>query len=128
MVEPAGSQPFDLRERTFRFAVRIVKLCQHLSKQTDLNRRLVGQLLAAGTSVGANVEEAGAAYSRKHFIAMRSIALRECRETVYWLRLLVAAEVVESARVADLLDEGVQLVKILASANLSAKGRKRPNR
>ena len=62
------------------------------SNRSDVSRRLVSQLLGAGTSVGANVEEAGAADSRKHFISVRAIALRECRETVYWLRPLVAAQ------------------------------------
>lgn len=116
-------RPEDIRDRTFRFAVRIVKFCQRLSKRPEVNRRIVTQLLGAGTSVGANCEEAGAADSRKHFIAVRAIVLRECRETLYWLRLLVAAGLVDSSLVADLVDEAAQLVKILASANVTAKRR-----
>jgi four helix bundle protein len=116
-------QPQDIRERTFAFAVRIVKLCQFLSKRPEINKRVVTQLLCAGTSVGANTEEAGAADSRKHFISVRSIALRECRESVYWLRLLVATAMVKPTLVEDLIDEATQIVKILASANVTAKRR-----
>jgi four helix bundle protein len=59
----------DIRERTFEFAVRIVKLCQYLDKKPGISRTLAAQLLRAGTSVGANVEEAQAGQSKPDFIS-----------------------------------------------------------
>ncbi len=59
----------DIKERTFEFALRIIKLCQHLDKKPGVPRTLSYQLLKAGTSVGANVEEAQAGQSRPDFIS-----------------------------------------------------------
>ena len=75
----------DVRERTFEFAVRIIKLCQHLDKTAGVPRTLSNQLLKAGTSVGANVEEAKGGQSRADFISKNAIALKEARETHFWL-------------------------------------------
>ncbi len=69
--------PKDIRERAFEFAVRIIKLCQHLDKKPGVSRTLGYQLLKAGTSVGANIEEAQAGRSRPDFISKNSIALKE---------------------------------------------------
>ena len=69
----------DIRERAFKFAVRIIKLCQHLDKKPGAPRTLSSQLLRAGTSVGANVEEAQAGQSRADFISKNAIALKEAR-------------------------------------------------
>src|SRR2546421_6981359 len=82
----------DIKERTFEFAVRIVKLYQHLDNTPGACRTLSGQLLKAGTSVGANVEEAQAGQSRPDFISKNSNALKEARESHYWLRILIAAD------------------------------------
>ncbi len=70
----------DIKERTFEFALRIIKLCQHLDKKPGVPRTLSYQLLKAGTSVGANVEEPQAGQSRPDFISKNSIALKEARE------------------------------------------------
>ncbi|WP_199304042.1 MULTISPECIES: four helix bundle protein [Cyanophyceae] len=75
-------------ERTLEFAVRIVKLCQVLSRAAGVNQPLIKQLIRPGTSIGANVEEAQPAQSRADFIHKMQIALKELRETRYWLRLL----------------------------------------
>ena len=71
----------DIKERTFEFAGRIIKLCQHLDKEAGVPGTLSNQLLKAGTSVGANVEEAQAGQSRADFISKNAIALKEARET-----------------------------------------------
>ena len=76
-------EPRDIKERTFSFAVEIVRLCQGLEKQSDVYRTLGRQLLRSGTSVGANVEEAQAGQSRADFASKYSIALKEARETIY---------------------------------------------
>jgi four helix bundle protein len=105
--------PSDLEGRTFRYGVRIMKLGMKLAR-TGVSFRVIDQVVGAGTSVGANVEESHAASSRPDFAHKRDIALRECRENVYWLRLLVAAEVVKPTLVNDLVDEGRQIARILA--------------
>ena len=91
-------EPQEICERTFQFGVRIVKLCQFLDEGSRVGRTLGSQLLRAGTSVGANVEEAQAGHSRPGFINKMGIGLREARETHYWLRLLEATEIVPPAR------------------------------
>jgi four helix bundle protein len=105
--------PTELEERTFQYGVRIMKLGMRLSK-TGVSFRVIDQVVGAGTSVGANVEESHSASSRADFAHKRDIALRECRESVYWLRLIVAPAVVKSTLVQDLIDEGRQIAKILA--------------
>jgi four helix bundle protein len=74
------------------------------------------QILAAGTSIGANLEEAKACQSRRDITAKFSIALKEARETAYWLRLLVATDLVDEAMVASLMREAHELVSVLTVA------------
>ncbi len=75
-----------IRRKTFEFALEIVGLGRNLQQQHEFI--LSKQLLRSGTSIGANVEEADVAQSKRDFIAKMSIALKEARETQYWLRLL----------------------------------------
>ena len=116
-----STTPKDIRERTFEFAVRIIKLCHELDKKAGVGRNLSRQLLNAGTSVGANAEEAQAAQSKPDFISKNSIALKEARETHYWLRLLIASEIVPEPKLAELRDEAEELKRILASIVVSAR-------
>jgi len=111
----------DLPERTFKFAVRITKVCQCVEKQTGITRRLVGQLFDAGTSVGANVEEAQGAQSRPDFIHKDNVAMKEARETIYWLRLLIASECVTEKRVTPILGEAREIALILGKIIVTAK-------
>ncbi|MBX7174931.1 MAG: four helix bundle protein [Pyrinomonadaceae bacterium] len=67
---------FDIRQRAFHFAVRIIKLCQFLEKNSNISRNLIGQLIDAGTSIGANLEEATAEQSRADFVHKNSISLK----------------------------------------------------
>jgi four helix bundle protein len=120
---PMDKNVRDIRERTFEFAVRIVRLCQHLDKTPGACRTLSGQLLRAGTSIGANVEEAQAGQSRADFISKNSIALKEARECHYWLRLLIAAKVMPEKLLAELRDEAEELKLILGSIVIRTKKR-----
>jgi four helix bundle protein len=79
---------YDLRDRTYAFAVRMVKFCISLNKNFEI-KILVNQLLRAGTSIGANAEEADGARSRKEFGNKMTIARNEAKETQYWLKLLI---------------------------------------
>jgi four helix bundle protein len=105
----------DIKDRTFEFAERIVRLCRDLDQSPGVSRTLANQLLRSGTSVGANVEEAHGSQSKPDFIAKLSIATKEARETHYWLRLLSATEVVSASSVEELSDESSQLVAILTT-------------
>lgn len=80
-------------EKSFEFSLMIIALYQQLKKKKEHD--MARQLLRAGTSIGANVEESIAAYSRKDFNYKMGIASREARETRYWLRLLKAGNVIE---------------------------------
>ena len=115
----------DICDRTFAFAVRIVRLCRYLYMQPDVDRVLIKQLSKSGTSIGANVEEAQAGQSDLDFISKYAIALKEARETCYWLRLLVAAECVPADRVDDLIQESSEIMKIIAAIIISAKRRQK---
>jgi four helix bundle protein len=115
MNTPSAPPKRDLVPRTLAFAVRVVKFCRRSGRTTGNERTMWTQLLKSGTSIGANVEEAQAAESRADFIHKNSIALKEARETRYWLRLFRMAEVVNCAESAELLDEADQLYRILAT-------------
>lgn len=113
-----------IREKSFAFAVRIVKLCKYLEKNSDIGRSVINQLLDAGTSVGANLEEALAGQSKADFIHKNAIALKEARESNYWLRLILAtSDFEENAKkgIEDLRDEAVSIAKIVARIIINAK-------
>ena len=105
----------DIRERAFLFACRIVKLYQFLAKQKGAGEVLGRQVMRSGTAVGANLEEAKAGQSKADFISKCSIALKEARETYYWLQLLVKTEVVPVEKLNDLVKESNELVAILTT-------------
>ena len=114
--------PQEIGERAFAFAVRVVKLCQTLDARPGTPRTLSNQLLRSATSVGANLEESKGGQSRADFLSKVSIALKEARETHYWLRLLIAADIVPVVQLSPLLDEANQLVAILTTIVKKVKG------
>ena len=116
----------DIRERAFEFAVRIVKLCKYLEKHTEVSRNVINQLLAAGTSVGANLEEAKAGQSRPDFIHKNAIALKEARESSFWIRLILATETLESQAekgIIELRDESLELANIIGKIVVKTKAK-----
>ncbi len=110
-------------ERTLGFSLRIVRLCRQLEKD-GVGRVLGRQLLRAGTSIGANVHEAQGGQSKADFIAKMSIAHKEALETAYWLRLVEAADLVVTERLAELIDETDQIIKIISRILITSKARK----
>ena len=116
----AESPPVDFRERTFQFACAIAKLCQKWPAE-GTHQHLRHQLLRAGTSIGANVEEAKAAYSKREFVMKMFIALKEARETLYWLRIARESGLAPSTSCASLLAEADQLVAILTATVRTAR-------
>lgn len=82
-----------IKERSFKFALSIIKLYKKLQGQNEFI--ISKQLLRSGTSIGANIEEATAAQSKKDFLHKMSIASKEARETSYWLRLLKDGDLIK---------------------------------
>jgi four helix bundle protein len=107
--------PQEIGERAFAFAVRVVKLCQTLDARPGTPRTLSNQLLRSATSVGANLEESKGGQSRADFLSKVSIALKEARETHYWLRLIVATDIVADKQLAPLLEEANEITAILTT-------------
>ncbi|MGH9792669.1 MAG: four helix bundle protein [Candidatus Acidiferrales bacterium] len=120
MTRASAKPGRDICERTFRFAVSIAKLCRQIETRNGTCRVLARQLLRAATSIGANVEEAQAAQSRADFINKNSIALKEARETNYWLRLIVASAEVPAEALAAYLQESGELMRIIGAIVVSA--------
>ena len=87
------------REKSMRFAVRIVKLYQFLCDEKK-EYTLSKQILRSGTSIGANLAEAESAISRKDFLSKLYIALKECSETLYWLELMKETEYLTEEQVS----------------------------
>ena len=107
--------------RSFDFAVRIVKLSEFLGQRPGVGRVLMPQILRAGTSIVANVEEAQAAQSRADFISKMSIALKEARETHVRLRILAAASVVATTKLAPLIHEAEVIARIIGAIIVTTK-------
>lgn len=117
-------QPEDIRTRTFRFALQIVSIAEKLPSTAAAG--IIGkQLIRSGTSVGANVEEASAAYSKTDFIYRMNVALREARETLYWLRLLEASRILETSTTVAAIREADEICRILGAIVSSARGKRR---
>ncbi len=104
--------PQDIQKRTFDYGVRIIKLVDRLPN-TLAAREMGKQLLRAGTSVGANVQEADGAETKRDFIHKISVAYKEARESRYWLGLIKAAILISDSEVNDLWNEADELVRIL---------------
>lgn len=109
---------YDLKDRTYNFAVTILRYCASYLNKPDC-RDLKSQLIRSGTSVGANVEEADGACSRKDFAYKMTVARNEAKETRYWLRLILDSEIVKNSdgmnSAKELIQESGELIKILSS-------------
>ena len=114
----------DIKARSFEFAVRVIKLVEKLSKNLA-GYKIGGQLLEAGTSAGANIEEATGGFSKKDFTYKMRVALKEARESNYWLRLIKVSELFKGDELVFLLKESEELRKILTSIVKTSKGQQR---
>lgn len=108
-------------ERTFSYALEIVRLCKRCQRRDNAARTVARQCLRSGTSVGANVEEAQAGQSRADFLSKYAIALKEARETRYWLRLLIESGDCPGEIGSALVQEADELQRILAAIIVKAK-------
>ena len=110
----------DLRNRTFEYSRRIIRLFGSLPNTTIA--QVVGkQCLRSGTSIGANYREAYRSRSRAEFIAKIGDCLKEAEETQYWLELMIAEEIVSNNKFSSLVKETDELVAIFVSSMNTAK-------
>ncbi len=102
-------------ENSFRFAARIVKFYLNRIKESYELRDLLRQLMRSGTSIGANVAESQEAASRKDFVNKFSIALKEARETEYWLKVFEKSSVISEKEFASLFNDCDEIIRLLVS-------------
>ncbi len=108
-----------VRDKSYAFALHVVVFCKNLVERKEFV--LSKQLLRSGTSIGANIEEALQAQSRKDFISKLSIALKEVHETHYWLRLLRDSRAASEQEMQVLFDEIKEIIYILTAILKSTK-------
>lgn len=109
-----------LVDKSFKFAVRIVKLYKYLcdsKKEFTLSK----QLLRSGTSIGVNINEAQDAQSKNDFTSKLSISLKEARETKYWIELLKETDYLTNKEADNILEDSIEIIKLLVSIIKSAK-------
>ena len=109
-----------LKEKSRAFAIRIVRLYQHLTEKKK-EFVLSKQLLRSGTSIGANRAEAQYACSEKDFLLKNTIALKECAETIFWLDLLHATDYLTSKQFVSMNADCEELLKMLIAATRTLK-------
>lgn len=111
-----------IQEKSFAFAVRAVKLFKYLQEE---KREFVlsKQFLRSATSIGANVEESIGGQSDKDFLSKLSIAYKEARETMYWLKLLHATDYLTQTEADSMLTDAEELCKILGKIQVTLKTR-----
>lgn len=109
-----------IREKAFRFSVRIVKLSQYL-EQEHKEYVLSKQIKRSGTSICANVSEAKRGQSRADFLSKNAIALKEAAETEYWLRLLHETGYLTDKMFESMYADCTELTRILSSIVLTTK-------
>jgi len=112
--------PSDLSDRLESFAAEVIKGVPKINK-TFAGRHIAGQLIRSSTSAGANYEEACGAESRQDFIHKLQIVLKELKESLFWLRVAVKADLVTLEAVRLILKEGNELGNIIGKSVITAK-------
>jgi len=103
-----------VKEKSFDFAIRIVKLYKYLmdeKKEFVLSK----QILRSGTSIGANINEAQQGQSKKDFLMKMNISLKECTETKYWIELLSATDFINLEQKNSIMNDCIEIEKMLTS-------------
>ena len=107
----------DILHRVEELCDRVVSIAETLDR-TDVSRRVIDQLVAAGTSIGANIFEADEAMSRADFCKSLSIAVKEANETRFWLRLIARRKWIPAQRLQD-LEHDVDAMRRILGAMIS---------
>jgi len=109
-----------VQEKSYAFAVKIIIICKWLvneKKEFILSK----QLLRSGTSIGANVEEAIGAQSKKDFFAKLTISYKEARETHYWIRLLADTDYISNHQKQEMIQDCEEILRIIGSIQKTIK-------
>jgi four helix bundle protein len=114
----------EISKRFLNFAAQIIKLGKLLNKSYE-GRHIYGQLFRAGTSSGAHYEESHSAQSTRDFIHKREVALKELRESLFWLRLIEKSELINPSDqiLLFLLQENQEFIRIIAKSVLTTKNK-----
>jgi four helix bundle protein len=120
--ESIVQMPSNLSERFEEFAAEVIKGIARIQKNFA-GRHIAGQLIRSATSAGANYEEACGAESRQDFIHKLQVVLKELRESLFWMRLSLKADLVSMEAVQSLLKEGNELANIIGKSVVTAKKR-----
>ncbi len=111
----------EVLDLSFQFSIKIVKFCKHHIKLQKYFYQIFNQLLKSGTSIGANIEEATAAQSRRDFLSKMYIAFKEAKETHYRLRVILQSELISYEEIHPLLKDATSLKNLLGSITNSVK-------
>lgn len=118
-MSESGKRQNLIVDKSYLFSLSVIKTCRNLKDQKEFE--IASQFLRSGTSVGANVEEAQGAQSRKDFIHKMSIAYKEIRESIYWIRLLLDSQIGDNEELQSLKHQATEISKILSSIILTTK-------
>ena len=121
IAEKSVSYSNVIKDKSFEFAVRIIKLYRYFRKTEAPLDPILKQLLRSGTSIGANVHEAQGAITKKDFINKLQISLKEANESEYWINLLFKTDILNSEQFESLENDCKELIKLLTSILKSLK-------
>jgi four helix bundle protein len=115
--------PEEFKKRTKAYALRIIRLVLSLDS-SQVTHAMGGQLLRAGTSVGANYRSACRARSRADFISKMGVVEEECDESLYWMELMIDAAIVKQALLTDLIKEGNEILALVVASRKTARSKR----
>lgn len=121
IAERSVSYSIVIKDKSFDFAVSIIKLYKYFSKTEGQLEPILKQLLRSGTSIGANVYEAQGAITKKDFINKLQISLKEANESEYWINLFYKTDILNSEQFQSLENDCKELIKLLTSILKSLK-------
>ncbi len=116
-----NEKPFDIDQRAFQFALRIVTLCSQLIDSNGVGRTIGYQLVRCGPAIGALLEEAHTAPDKPEFAYRLSYALKEARTTNYGLRLLLESKLYPDTRLIPLVEESTEIMKIIEAITANTR-------
>lgn len=115
-----------LKNKSEDFALRIVKMYQYLTTREQNKEHVMSkQLLRSGTSIGANIAEAEFAISPDDFVAKLYISLKECNESLYWLKLLVRSDYLTEEQYESMYADCNEILKLLIAITKTLKEQKK---
>ena len=116
----AGMKTYDIDERTFRFACAVIAFVRTITWEPGVNR-IIEQLVDSSGGTGANRHESSAGSTPKEFVRLNTIALREARESHFWLRVCQTARIGDPTLASELVVEADEIVRILATIVMKRK-------